>query len=221
MIAESPERQAMREDTIMFTTTRQLDPLRAHREDRLFEVNYVTPRIQRCLKYFALPAVALLLVTSACNRSVARSDEALPVFDGITTEFTLTRSRIRKDQQLEVHVRFRNTTSSTKVFRFLDFGVNARLYSNGQLLEDRCEEGLDYPLQVITLKPGETGKITEKVFTPLCYKLAPGRYSIRFNYNLKALENDSLRTDYEKKYGHPEGGIVPWDGRDHPFTLVE
>jgi hypothetical protein len=172
-------------------------------------------------KHFALLVVALLVATSACNRSVARKDEPLPVFDGVTTEFTLTRSRIRKDQQLEVHVVIRNTASTAKVFRFLDFGVNARLYSNGQLLEERCEQGLDFPLQVITLKPGERSEGTAEVSTPLCYKLAPGRYSIRFNYNLRALEDDSLRTDYEKKYGHPEGGVVPWDGRDHPFTVVE
>jgi hypothetical protein len=174
-----------------------------------------------CPRQFSLPLVALFLVTSACQPSLARKDEPLPVFDGVTTEFSLTRSRITKDQQLEVHVVFRNTTSTIKLFSFLDFGVNARLYSNGQLLEERCEQGLEFPLQVITLKPGETSEGTSKVFTPLCYKLAPGRYSIRVNYNLRALEDASLRTEYEQKYGHPEGGIVPWDGRDHLFTVVE
>ena len=175
----------------------------------------------RCVGRLVILFVALLLAISARKPLFAGKDEPLPIFDGVTTEFTLTRSRVKKDQQLEIHVVIRNTTSTTKVFRFLDFGVNARLYSSGQLLEDRCDQGQDYPMQVVTLKPGETSEGTTEVSTPLCYKLAPGHYSIRFNYNLRALEDNSLRTDYEKKYGHPEGGIVPWDGRDHPFTVVE
>jgi hypothetical protein len=158
-----------------------------------------------------------LFLTSACE--LRDRKEPLPVFDGVTTEFTLTRSRIRPDQKLEVHVIFRNTGSTTRTFRFLDFGVNARLYSKGELLENLCE-ALDYPLQVLTLKPGETSEGTDEVFTTLCYQLEPGRYSIRFNYNLRALEDDSLRAQYEKKYNHPTGGIVPWDGRDHSFAIV-
>jgi hypothetical protein len=205
----------------MLKAMRQLAPARAQRKDPFLEINCATLKIELYLRRFVLPVLALLLATSGCNPSVARNDEALPLFDGVTTEFTLTRSQIRKEQQLEVRAIIRNTTNTTKVFRFLDFDVNARLYANGQLLEDRCEQGLDFPLQVITLKPGETSEGTTKVLTPLCYKLAPGQYSIRFNYNLKALEDESLRTDYEKKYGHPEGGIVPWDGRDHFFTVVE
>jgi hypothetical protein len=147
--------------------------------------------------------------------------DPLPVFDGVTTQFTLTRSRIRTDQQLEVHVIFRNTGSTTRIFRFLPFGVNARLYSKGKLLEDLCEEGLDYPLQLLTLKPGETLEVADEVFTPSCYKLAPGRYSIRFNYNLRALGDGLLRTQYEETYNHPIDGIVPWDGCDHVFTVVK
>jgi hypothetical protein len=161
------------------------------------------------------------LATSGCNPSVARNDEALPIFDGVTTEFTLTRSRIRKDQPLEIRVTIRNTTDTIKVFRCLDVEINARLYSNGQLLEDQCDEGLDFPVKVMTLKPREVSEGTTEVHTPGCYNLAPGQYSIRFNYNLMALEDDSLRTEYEKEYGHPKGGKVPWDGRDHPFTVVE
>lgn len=205
-----------------FETIAHFDPFQAQREGLSSKIDGPERKGHSYLRHFALPILALLLATSACKQSFARKDEPLPVFDGITTEFTLTRSRIRKDQPLEVRATIRNTTNTTKVFRFLDFGVNARLYSNGQLLEDRCEQGLDVPLHVITLKPGEIAEGTpEEVVTPLCYKLAPGHYSIRFNYNLRALEDNSLRTDYEKKYGHPEGGIVPWDGRDHPFTVIE
>jgi hypothetical protein len=164
---------------------------------------------------------AVWLATAACKPAI-KEQEQLPAFDGVTTEFVLTRAKIKTDQQLEVRVTFRNTESATHVFRFLDFGVDARLYSNGQLLEDLCHsEALDFPVQSLSLKSGETLEATSEVVTPLCYKLAPGEYSIRFNYNLRALEDDSLRTDYEKKYGHPEGGIVPWDGRDHPFTVIE
>lgn len=168
---------------------------------------------------YALTVLGVLLATSACKPSPGCKDP-LPAFDGITTQFTLTRSRIRTDQQLEVHAIFRNTGSTTRVFRFLDFGVNARLYSKGKLLEDLCE-ALDNPLQLLTLKPGETLEVTDEVFTPLCYKLAPGWYSIRFNYNLKALEDDSLRAQYEDSYNHPLDGIVPWDERDHVFRVVK
>jgi hypothetical protein len=168
----------------------------------------------------ALFFLGLLFTVSACKPPFGRN-EPLPAFDGVTTEFTLTRSRIRADQQLEVHVIFRNTGRTPRTFRFLDFGVDARLYSKGKRLEDLCGEGLDYPLQVLTLKPGETSEGTAEVFTPVCYKLAPGRYSIRFHYNLRALENDSLSAQYEEKYNHPLEGIVPWDGREHVFTVVK
>jgi len=168
---------------------------------------------------FVLPILGLLFVTSACKPPFDRK-EPLPVFDDVTTEFALTKSRIRSDQKLEVHVIFRNTGSTTRIFRYLDFAVNARLYSKGVLLDNLCE-ALDYPLQVLTLKPGETSEGTDEVFTTLCYHLAPGRYSIRFNYNLRALEDGSVRAQYEEIYNHPLDGIVPWDGRDHPFTVVK
>ena len=76
-------------------------------------------------------------------------------------------------------------------------------------------------MKLMTLRPGETVEGIAEVSTPSCYDLLPGEYSIRFNYNLRALEDETLRTDYEKLYGHPEGGIVPWDDRDHPFTVVK
>jgi hypothetical protein len=152
---------------------------------------------------------------------VAANDEPLPIFDGVTTEFTLTRSRIKKDQPLEVRVTIRNTTNTVKVFRCLDLEIHSRLYSNGQLLEEQCDEGGEFPVKVNTLQPGEVLDETTEVYTPGCYNLAPGQYSIRFNYTLRVLEDASLRMDYEKKYGHPERGIVPWDGRDHPFIVVE
>jgi hypothetical protein len=61
--------------------------------------------------------VALLLVAPPFSSGVAPNDEPVPIFDGVTTEFTLTRSRIRKDQPLEVRVTIRNTTDTVKVFR--------------------------------------------------------------------------------------------------------
>jgi hypothetical protein len=203
-----------------FETIAHIDPFRAQRGGPISKIGRPGQKNKKCLRHLVLPVITLLLATSACRQSDA-NDAPLPVFDGVTTEFTLTRSQIKKDQPLEVRAIVRNTTNTIKAFRFLDFDVNARLYANGQLLEDRCDEGLDFPFHVITLKPGETSEGTTKVLTPLCYKLAPGQYSIRFNYNLRALEDESLRADYEKKYGHPDGGIVPWDGRDHPFTVVE
>lgn len=205
--------------TMKFEKIAHFDPFRA-RCGRLFsKSDHPDRKAERCLRHFALPLLALALASSACRPLFARQ-EPLPVFDGVTTEFTLTKSRIRAGEQLEVRAVFHNLGSTTRLFRFLDFGVNARLYANGQLLEDLCDKGLDYPVQLLELKPGKS-EITEKVFTTSCYKLAPGRYSIRFNYNLRALEDNSVRTDYEKQYGHPEGGIVPWDGRDHAFTVVE
>jgi hypothetical protein len=166
-----------------------------------------------------VPILGLLLFASACKPSFGRK-EPLPVFDGVTTEFTLTRSRIKKDQRLEVHVVFHNQENAIRVIRFLPFGVNARLLSKGRLLPDLCQS-TDNPLMLVTLKPGEISEVTEEVFTPLCYELAPGQYSIRFNYNLRALEDDSVRARYEEQYNHPDAGIVPWDGRDHPFTVVK
>lgn len=171
-------------------------------------------------KYLGLGVVALLLATS-CGRSVAqKKEEPLPVFDGVTTAFTLTRSRIKPGEPLEVRAVFRNTTNATRVFGYLDFGVDARLYSRGQLLGDMCPT-TDDPLQLVTLKPGENYEIVQEVFTPRCYNLAPGQYSIRFNYNLRALRSEALREQYEKILNQPKYSIAPWDGRDHPFTVIE
>lgn len=171
------------------------------------------------VKYRTGLTLAALAFLIGCDSPHPEKNEPLPVFGGITTEFNLTRSRIKADQQLQVHVVFRNTGNTTRVFRFLDFEVDARIYSNGQLIEDRCPRG-EVPLQSVAIKSGEKLETVAEVATPLCYKLAPGQYSIRFNYNLRVLEDD-LRADYEKAYGEPPGGIVPWDGRDHPFTVVK
>lgn len=169
------------------------------------------PVVATCLGILAL---AVIVCTSSTGR-----DGTSPEFDGVTATFTLTRARIRSDQQLEVHAIFRNTASATRTFGFLDFGVSARLYSKGELLEN-CSGGEEYPLQLVTLKPGETFEVTDEVFTTLCSHLAPGLYSIRFNYDLRAFQEDSLREQYEKQYNHPPDHIVPWDGRDHPFRVV-
>jgi hypothetical protein len=184
-----------------------------------FKINLIRRKTKNYLKVSVLTVFGLLFATSACEPLFGRED-SLPVFDGVTTEFSLTRSRIRAGEQLEVHAIFHNTGSTARVFRFLDFGVSARLYSNGNVLEDLCEAG-DYPVQLLELKPGEIREITDKVFTTSCYKLAPGRYSIRFNYNLGLLQDERFRKQFREKYNNPPDAIVPWDGRDHPFTVVK
>jgi hypothetical protein len=202
-----------------FAVVNDYESTRWRRAKRSALIDSAKPQRNEGLKYLAFSVIALLLATS-CSRSVARKEEPLPVFDGVTTDFTLTRSRIKPAEPLEVRAVFRNTTSETRVFGFLDFGVDARLYSKGQLLGDLCPT-TDNPLQLVTLKPGESYEIAQEVFTPRCYNLAPGQYSIRFNYNLRALRSDALREQYEEMYNHPQYSIVPWDGRDHPFTVVK
>jgi len=184
-----------------------------------FKISLLRRTSKGYLRVLALTIFGLLFTTSACESLFSR-DDSLPVFNGVTTEFTLTRSRIRAGEQLEVHAVFHNTGKTTQVFRFLDFGVNARLYSNGNLLEDSCE-ALDYPVQSLELKPGGIREITDKVFTTSCYKLAPGRYSIRFKYDLGLLQDEMLRKQFREKYNNPPDAVVPWDGRDHAFTVVK
>ena len=143
-----------------------------------------------------------------------------PSFDGVTATFTLTRARITQNQKLEVRVVFRNETKETKDFRFYDFSVDASLYKNGEDLEILCPTG-DNPVYFVTLKPGEAFEVTNELTVTQCYHLAPGMYSIRFNYNLALLGESGVRIQYEEKYRHPDAGVVPWDGRDHQFTVVE
>jgi len=202
-----------------FSVIDDYESRRLRRAKRSMRIDSAKRKRNEGLKYLAFSVIALLLATS-CSRSVARKEEPLPVFDGVTTDFTLTRSRIKLPERLEVRAVFRNTTSETRVFGFLDFGVDARLYSKGQLLGDLCPT-TDDPLQSVTLKPGENYEIVQEVFTPQCYNLAPGQYSIRFNYNLRVLRSDALRKQYEEMYNHPQYSIVPWDGRGHLFTVVE
>lgn len=171
--------------------------------------------------YLIVTILAVLLTSVACKRSSPRSNGApLPVFDGVETHFTLTRSRIKRDQPLEVHVVFHNLDKTVKIFRFLDFYLDARIYSNGQKIEDKCPAG-EVPVHEVRIEPGQTFEITTDVVTPVCYELNPGQYSIQFNYNLRVLTDENLRREYEGKYGFPVNGIVPWDGRDHPFTVAD
>jgi hypothetical protein len=128
-ITESRERQAMRQDTKTFAKIAQFHRSFAQSEKLFFKMDYLARKSECRLRHFAIPLVALLVAISACNPSFARKDEPLPVFDGVTTEFPLTRSRIRKDQPLEVRVTIRNTTDTVKIFRCLDVDVNARIYS--------------------------------------------------------------------------------------------
>jgi hypothetical protein len=209
----------MKEQTIISGTILPLIRFPEQRGMLNFKTSRLRQKSKGYLRVFALTIFGLLFATSACELLFGR-DDSLPAFNGVTTEFTLTLSRIKTGEQLEVHAVFHNTRKTTQVFRFLDFGVNARLYSNGNLLEDSCE-ALDYPVQSLELKPGEIREITDKVFTTSCYKLAPGRYSIRFNYDLGLLQDEMFRKQFREKYNDPPDAIVPWDRRDHPFTVVK
>jgi hypothetical protein len=170
--------------------------------------------LERLLIFYATALVAV-----GCVSAAGKDSASPPAFDGVTTQFTLTRARIKSGQELEVRAVIRNTSDEPRVFRFVDFGVDARVYSGSKLLGDLCPT-TDDPVQVIRLKPGERCEMTRKVFTTLCYKLAPGRYSIRFNYNLRAFASESLRNEYQGKYNPELHGIVPWDACNHPFTVV-
>jgi hypothetical protein len=160
-----------------------------------------------------------LLAFLGCKAAAGNENHSPPVFDGVTTQFTLSRARIKSDQALEVRAVFRNTSAESRVFRFVDFGVDARLYSGGKLLGDLCPTTDDL-VQLMRLKPRERREITRRVFTTLCYKLVPGRYSIRFNYNLRALGSESLCKKYQANYNPELHDIVPWDACDHVFTVV-
>jgi hypothetical protein len=160
----------------------------------------------------------LALMTPACTSSTEGGEKS-PVFDGVTATFTLTRSRIKMDQKLEVHFVFRNRGETTTTFRFFEPSIHARLYAKGEELGLLCPTA-DFPVHSAVLKPGETYEFTDELYVTQCYHLVPGRYSIRFNYPLRLLADESLRAQYEEKYHHPFAGLVPWDGRDHPFTVV-
>lgn len=71
----------------------------------------------------------------------------------------------------------------------------------------------------VTLRPGEKYVTTNELDITQCYHLAPGRYSIRFNYNLR-LCKDKLRQELQQAEGKAAAPIVPWDGREHFFNVV-
>ena len=56
-------------------------------------------------------------------------------FDGVTTIFTLTRTRIRSDQKLVARWTFRNETGRETTFRFYEPSVDAFLYRDGKRLK--------------------------------------------------------------------------------------
>jgi hypothetical protein len=159
--------------------------------------------------------ICLLLISAAHGRA----DQNKPTFNGVTTTFSLIRPRIKTDQKLKVRFVFDNTGPATTIFRFFEPSVNARLYSRGRDLGLLCPEG-DHLVFAVTLKPGKKFESTNELFITRCYHLAPGRYSIRFNYNLR-LGGDRLRQQAQQAERQTGSPIVPWDGRHHTFTVVK
>jgi hypothetical protein len=163
--------------------------------------------------------LCLFLANASAGATPAGQEGGRPTFNGVTAVFTLTRSRIRPDQKLKVRCVFRNRGEKKTTFPYLLPSVGARLYSNGEKLGDLCPTA-DNPAFSVALNPGESFTWIDELDITLCYNLAPGRYSIRFYYNLR-LFDDAVYSEYMKKYGDPWAGEVPWDGRDHPFTVVK
>jgi hypothetical protein len=156
-----------------------------------------------------------LILTSVVN---GEANESKPIFNGVTTTFNLLRSRIKTGQKLKVRFVFHNVGSETTIFRFFEPSVNARLYSKGRDLGLLCPEG-DHLVFTVTLKPGEKFESTNELFITRCYHLTPGRYSIRFNYNLR-LGGDRLKEELQQALRQTDDPIVPWDGREHIFTVI-
>lgn len=170
-------------------------------------------------------AIALVLVVGFTTEGFTGEGQrgsAARVFNGVTASFRLFSHAIRTGEPLKVELTLRNTSGKTVSFRFTGpLVASIWVYDSAKRkLPFRMGSSLgEYPAATVELKPGAEFKTTLTGSLGDYYDLKPGKYYLRFIYDLRDISDPNAARRYMSEY-HSEN-VVLWDTRWYRFSIRE
>jgi hypothetical protein len=170
-------------------------------------------------------AAAVTLICTCAALGLASGHESPSVgsrvFNGVSASFHVVNPTIRRGESLKALLTLKNVSSKAVAFRFTGPLV-ASIYvydSRRHRLPFRNGASLgEYPAADIRLTPGEVFN-TVLIGTPGdYYDLKPGKYYLRFVYDLRAISDEQLARQYMSEYKSQD--VVLWDTHWYPFSVV-
>jgi hypothetical protein len=132
--------------------------------------------------------MSTLLSTFVCsNLAEARRPFRQPAsFNGVSAMIVLQNSVVRTGEPLKVEFSLRNASSRPVTFRFMPLAEDAEVYFRSGAKVPFADRAVfaDGPFYEVTLKPGQIVRRQEELGLAAWYDLVPGKYQIRFYYNL-------------------------------------
>ena len=163
-----------------------------------------------------------ILTLGASTYGKDRADEPTSrAFAGVVTRFELLNRIIHKGEPLNIRIALRNQSHSSTDFRF----IKGAFIEHVRILDARHREVskranapfFESAADKISLRPGGTFVTTAAVDLWQLYDLPPGKYEIRFYYDLRLIADEKLAAESMKRY-HGKDWVV-WDANSYPFAV--
>ena len=178
-------------------------------------------------KYFSdkLLLVALLIISWIPELAFGKPESRVNprTFNGVAAHFVIENPKLRQHNSLRIKLTLRNSSLQPVLFYYSGgpFAQHIRVYDNSKKeIEPRTDAPMAQPVTASKqLAPAEEYSTLIVVDLWTYYELAPGKYYLRFYYDLRLLQVDSIIARYRKKYHNQI--LVPWDERYYPFSVVK
>lgn len=142
-----------------------------------------------------------------------------PSLNGVTAKFALQNPIVRKPGPLKIHLMLHNTCDRIVNFSYEALILHIRVYDAakkeiGQRSDAPILEPVAYPVRLAPNGKYETA-LSVDLWT--YYNLVPGKYYLRFYYDLRLLNEKTLSKYYQKLYHNSP--LVLWDMRYYSFSV--
>lgn len=188
------------------------------------EASIVVMSAVRAKKLILLTMLAVVrlapLSLAATESDKAQAKSGSRIFNGVRANFVLANGAIRQHEPLKILFVLRNVSHQKAYFSLTAPILHIRVYDGAKREVDQRSDApvLEAAAQRIRLASGENYKKTFSVDLWAYYDLAPGKYYLRFYYDLRLLDDKALIKQYEKLYASRD--LVLWDTQYYPFRVV-
>lgn len=170
-------------------------------------------------------SIAILLIESVFSTGTASGNErsimpAVQDIHGVKSEFYLLSTAISGDEPLTISATFTNASKETIDFRYVTSLAATTWLFDAKKRRIPLRPGAslgEYPAATIRLAPGARQRSTLSGRLKDYYTLPPGKYSIRLIYDLRLIDDRTLRQQYIRRYRSEN--VVLWDSGWYNFTM--
>jgi hypothetical protein len=172
----------------------------------------------------SLPILGFVMLVSLCAAPAEpykhQSNDGSQTFNGVSAKFALENPNLRRNETLRIRLALRNSSDQTVDFAYTATILHIRVYDAAKKEIDQrmgapILEAAAFPIH---LAPSENYETILSVDLWTYYELIPGKYYLRFYYDLRLL-NEKTLTDHYRKLYH-SSPLLLWDARYYPFRVT-